>query len=94
MWPLPLNRLLMLQMGYCFMGIMYSGGSSPIPAGPRTTACGIARRCTALEEFGVNNPDTPYWNSDADCKSRTSRSQPTTKPPAAPESNPAHPNSR
>ena len=27
MQPLPLNRLLMLQMGYAFVGIMYNVGS-------------------------------------------------------------------
>jgi len=27
MKPMPLNRLLMLQMGYCFAGIMYNVGS-------------------------------------------------------------------
>jgi hypothetical protein len=27
MRPMPLNRLLMLQMAYCFTGIMYNVGS-------------------------------------------------------------------
>lgn len=48
MWPITLNKLLMLQMAYCFTGIMYNVGSllaqrSGLPAWASTDALtGIA----------------------------------------------------